>query len=286
MSDPARLLSPETVIRFGIFELDLRGEELLKAGLRVRLQRQPFQILNLLIERSGQVVAREEIRARLWPDGTFVDFDHSLNTAVKKLRQALGDDAAAPRYIETIPRRGYRFIASVDGGTSRPYALTEVKPWRTPERIDSIAVLPFENLGGGPDADELCDAITEAIINDLSALEPLRVLPRSTVFRYKGKDLDPAEISRELRVRAVLMGRLFERGEDLIVAAELVDAIKESQLWGKRYTRKLTDASALRDEIAREAFGEVQRAIAAEDVRRNARMVPPAEIGGENSPPA
>ena len=102
------------IIRFGVFEADLAAGELRKNGRRVRLQEQPFQMLALLLERPGDVVAREELRQKLWPADTFVDFDHSLNTAVKKVREALGDSATSPRYVETIARRGYSFLATVD----------------------------------------------------------------------------------------------------------------------------------------------------------------------------
>src|ERR1700757_2666907 len=102
------------VIRFGVFEADLAASELRKSGVRIRLQDQPFQILTLLLERPGEVVSREEIRQRLWPADTFVDFEHGLNTSIKRLRQALSDSATQPCYIETLPRVGYRFIAPVE----------------------------------------------------------------------------------------------------------------------------------------------------------------------------
>ncbi|MFY9682304.1 MAG: winged helix-turn-helix domain-containing protein [Candidatus Sulfotelmatobacter sp.] len=101
------------IARFGVFELDLAAGELRKNGTKLRLQEQPFQVLALLLERAGDVVTREELRQKLWPADTFVDFDHSLNTAVNKLREVLGDSASSPRYIETLARRGYRFIAPV-----------------------------------------------------------------------------------------------------------------------------------------------------------------------------
>jgi DNA-binding winged helix-turn-helix (wHTH) protein len=113
------------IVRFGVFELDLAAGELRKNAAKLRLQEQPFQVLALLLERAGDVVTREELRLKLWPADTFVDFDHSLNTAVNKLRETLGDSASSPRYIETLARRGYRFIAPVrdseekaDGGTA------------------------------------------------------------------------------------------------------------------------------------------------------------------------
>src|SRR3990172_912208 len=102
------------ILRFAAFEVDLRAGELRKHGMRIRLQDQPFQILAMLLERPGDVVTREELRERLWPADTFVDFDHSLNTAINKLREALSDSAENPRYIETLPRRGYRFLAPIE----------------------------------------------------------------------------------------------------------------------------------------------------------------------------
>src|ERR1700684_1286933 len=102
------------VARFGVFGLDLGAGELRKNGAKLRLQEQPFQVLALLLERAGDVVTREEMRQKLWPADTFVDFDHSLNTAVNKLRETLGDSASSPRYVETLARRGYRFIAPVE----------------------------------------------------------------------------------------------------------------------------------------------------------------------------
>src|SRR5512147_475008 len=102
-------------LRFGSFELDVRARELRNGSTRVRLQEQPFEILRLMLERPGDVVTRDELRQRLWPEGTFVDFEHSLNAAVKRLRAALGDDADHPKFVETLPRRGYRFIAALGG---------------------------------------------------------------------------------------------------------------------------------------------------------------------------
>ena len=103
-------------MRFGTFEVDLRGGELRKQGKRLKLQDQPFQVLSVFLQRPGDVVTREELRTQIWPEDTFVDFDNSLNTAVNKLREALGDCAYNPRFIETLPRRGYRFLAPVSGG--------------------------------------------------------------------------------------------------------------------------------------------------------------------------
>lgn len=110
------------IARFGVFELDLSAGELRKSGVKLRLQGQPFQVLALLLERAGSVVTREELQQKLWPSDTFVDFDHSLNTAINKVREALGDSASSPRYVETLARRGYRFIAPVQNDTPAEHA--------------------------------------------------------------------------------------------------------------------------------------------------------------------
>jgi len=109
----AQAIRSANVVRFEVFEVDLRAQELYKAGRKIKLQVQPFQVLAMLLERPGEVVTRDEMQKRLWPADTFVDFDHSVNTAIKKLRQALGDDKSKPRFVETLPKRGYRFVASV-----------------------------------------------------------------------------------------------------------------------------------------------------------------------------
>src|SRR6266566_3841155 len=108
------------MVRFGIFELDLVAGELRKSGVRIRLQEQPLQVLAMLLERPGDVVTRDELRQKLWPADTFVDFDHSLNTAVNKIREALGDSASSPRFVETLARRGYRFLVPVESAHSGP----------------------------------------------------------------------------------------------------------------------------------------------------------------------
>jgi DNA-binding winged helix-turn-helix (wHTH) protein len=112
MSTPTPIAG-RRIVRFGVFEADLLAGELRKSGVRIRLQEQPFQVLALLMEHPGEVVTREHLREKLWPADTFVDFDHSLNTAINKIREALGDSAASPRFVETLARRGYRFVAPV-----------------------------------------------------------------------------------------------------------------------------------------------------------------------------
>jgi len=128
------------IVRFGVFELDLVAGELRKSGVRIRLQEQPFQVLALLVERSGDVVTREELREKLWPADTFVDFDHSLNTAINKLREALGDSASSPRYVETLARRGYRFLATVERAAA-PARAQESSSVHTPSARETEAAV-------------------------------------------------------------------------------------------------------------------------------------------------
>src|SRR4051812_48182167 len=132
-------------VRFGTFEADLESGELRRGGIRLKLQEQPFQLLAMFLERPGEVVTRESVRARLWPADTFVDFDHSLNTAIKKLRQALGDSAENPRFIETLARRGYRFIAPVApllGTPSGPDPLAGVERALVEPSEPAVRVVP------------------------------------------------------------------------------------------------------------------------------------------------
>ena len=133
--------SNSRIVRFGVFELDLAAGELRKSGAKLRLQEQPFQVLAFLLEHAGEVVTREELRQKLWASDTFVDFDHSLNTAVNKLREALGDSASSPRYVETLARRGYRFIAPVQTDAPHATSAESVVPSPTPLPNPSTAPL-------------------------------------------------------------------------------------------------------------------------------------------------
>jgi cholera toxin transcriptional activator len=136
------------VARFGLFELDLSAGELRRSGVKLRLQGQPFQVLALLLDRAGDVVTREELQQKLWPSDTFVDFDHSLNTAINKVREALGDSAASPRYVETLARRGYRFIAPVQdqGSAEAPSGEKAIAPSGASVSPDSARVALHPDL--------------------------------------------------------------------------------------------------------------------------------------------
>jgi len=140
------------ITRFGVFELDLSAGELRKSGVKLRLQEQPFQVLALLLERAGEVVTREELRQKLWPSDTFVDFDHSLNTAINKVREVLGDSAASPRYVETLARRGYRFIAPLQdnrlsGSSSAAAGVALPEPGPAPVALHPELEVPIPHRG-------------------------------------------------------------------------------------------------------------------------------------------
>ncbi len=139
-------ISSRTVVQFGPFEADFRTRELRKHGVNLKLVGQPFEVLAMLLERPGQLVTREELLARLWPTDTFVDFDHGLNAVVNKLRDALNDSAEKPKYVETLPRRGYRFISAVGSHDSRNLLGETSSP-----KIQSLVVLPLENLSNDPE---------------------------------------------------------------------------------------------------------------------------------------
>jgi TolB-like protein/Tfp pilus assembly protein PilF len=254
------------IIRFGVFEADLRAGELRKSGARIRVQEQPFQVLVMLLQRPAEVVSREELRQKLWPSDTFVDFEHGVNSAVARLRDLLGDSADSPRYIETLPRRGYRFIAPVDGAPA-----AQAKR-RTARKIASMAVLPFQNVSADPETEYVSDGITESLINRLAQIPKLRVMARSTVFRYKGRMNDPISIGRELEVGAILTGRVLERGGVLIVTAELADVATGWQLWGEQYNRKPTDILAVQEEIAQEISERLRLPLTGQDKKRLAKQ--------------
>ncbi len=237
---------PDSVVRFGVFEFDLNSAELLKNGRRVRLSGQPAQILACLLRRPGEMVTRRELQHALWSADTHVNFGQSLNAAIKRLRHALGDSPQKPVYVETMARRGYRFIAPAS--TSGHSMMAEARPPAT--GIASVAVLPFENATADSDAEYLVDGLTEAIIHALSRLPGLRVLARSTVFRYRGKTVDCRALGRKLGVSAVLLGRITQRGDELVIATELVDVQNGWLIWGEQFGRKASDVLLIEAELS------------------------------------
>jgi TolB-like protein/Tfp pilus assembly protein PilF len=248
------------VYEFGDFRVNEKERTLLRNGKEVRLTPKVFELLLLLIQKSGSLVEKDTLLNELWPD-TFVE-EANLSVNVAALRKALGEAAGKHRYIETVPKRGYRFVAGVAESNiegrhksqeSTSFVSWEGTPgskhWNDPK---SLAVIPFHNTSNDPNAEYHCDGITETIINKLSRLNGVRVVARNTVFRYRDTDRDHAEIAKELGVRSVVSGRILQLGDRVIIRTELVDAVNGWQLWGGQYHRKLADVLAIQDEISEE----------------------------------
>jgi TolB-like protein/Tfp pilus assembly protein PilF len=230
------------VIRFGDFEFDTAGGELYRQGTRLRLQEQPLQVLQMLIRRAGEIVPREELRQQIWPSDTFVDFDHGINNAIKRLREALGDTADTPLYIETLPRRGYRFIGKIEKDTPK---------------FRSLVVLPLENLSRDPEQEYFADGLTEALITTLAKIGDLRVVSRTSSILYKGARKPLREVAGELEVDAVVEGTVLRAGARVRITAQLIDPLQETHLWAESYERDLSDVLSLQAEVAHAIAREV-----------------------------
>jgi TolB-like protein len=237
----------QRILRFGLYEVDLRSGELRKDGIRVRLQEQPLQVLSLLLRQPGEIVTREEIQREIWGGDTFVDFDHGLNKAISKLREALNDSPTTPRFIETIARRGYRFLAPVSSaqvpsGNGRPV----VKKQR-------IAILPFQNLSGDSSQEFFSDGLTEEMIIHVGQLQPsqLSVIARTSIAPYKGSGKGIQTIGNELQVDYVLEGSVRRFHDRVRISAQLIQVSDESCLWSETYDRELADVFTIQHEVAR-----------------------------------
>jgi TolB-like protein/DNA-binding winged helix-turn-helix (wHTH) protein len=326
--------SSSPVASFGPFEVAFDLHELRKRGRRINLQDQPFQVLATLLERPGEVVTREELRQKLWPADTFVDFDHGLNNAINRLREALCDSADKPSFIATVPRRGYRFIASVtvaqtrgslDEQSSRSAAPVEISTrttvtaacvpqsarlgeadpvtqvgerqldsgprlpnhrlrlqmsklrhaafvgvllivtgvwwltWHrvgvrhsaaTGERVQSLAVLPLENLSGDTEQEYFADGMTAELITELAKIGSLRVISRTSAMRYKRTRKPMEQIARELNVDVVVEGEVLRSRNRVRVTAQLIQTATDRHLWAEIYEHDLRDVLELQGEVA------------------------------------
>ncbi len=304
------------IVRFGPFEVDFRAGELLKNGRRIRLQDQPLQVLAMLLEKPGEVVTREELRKRLWPEDTFVDFDHGLNNAINRLREALNDSADAPRFIETLPRRGYRFVAETSGAVGRasraatlkgpietgeaftlvpPEQAAAAKPSPFPSlrrvgkfwlgmagagtaaalilglylgyqrlsrasaggKIQSVAVLPLDNLSGDPSQEYFADGMTDALTTHLAQMRGIRVISRTSAMHYKGTKKALPEIAKELGVDAIVEGSVSRSSEVIHVNAQLIYVPGDSHIWAHSYEGAATNLAAMESEIANEVARKI-----------------------------
>ena len=295
MREVSRNSRSSQIVRFADFEVDLRSRELRRNGAKIALQEQPLQVLAVLLEHAANVVTREELREHLWPSDTFVDFDNSLNTAINKIREALGDSTGDPHFVETMPRRGYRFIAPLlkdgidakkaaqahpavqpprpDGRNIRRMvlfgaALTAAlllgllfwKPvWRPrANHIGSLAVLPLQDLSPGPEQEYFADGMTEALTTDLGKLSALRVISRTSVMQYKSTRKSLQEIAQELKVDAILEGTVARSGNRVRITANLVQASPERHLWAETYESEIGDILTVQTTVAQAIAREIQ----------------------------
>ena len=239
--------SGSQIIRFSTFELDVRAGELRKHGCRIKLQEQPLRILQMLLANPGTLVTREQLHSTLWPSNTYVDFDHGLNKAINKLREALGDSADTPRFIETMARRGYRFVADLNSEAGA---------------IRSLLVLPLENLSRDPEQEYFADGLTEALITNLAKISALRVTSRTTAMFYKRAQKPLPEIARELGVEGIVEGTVLRYEGRVRISAQLLHAPTDSHLWAESYDRDLRDILALQSEVSRAIVREIQVKVA------------------------
>lgn len=289
---------------FRTFELDLVSGELYKDGEKVPLPPRAVEVLRCLVERPGEVVTREDLRARLWAADTFVEFDDSLNHAVKKLRQGLGDSAENPDFIETLPRKGYRFIAPTSaGGATAPAP----KPGRrlpvpllvsalgllalmvvplaydvgglrgrllgheTEPAIRSLAVLPLSNLTGDPQQDYFADGMTDALITDLAKIRGVKVISRTSVMQFKDVRKPLPEIAQALGVEGILEGSVQRAGGRVRITAQLIRADTDTHLWAESYERDTRDVLTLQAEVAQAVAREINVALTPEESNGLAR---------------
>ncbi|HEY1646339.1 MAG TPA: winged helix-turn-helix domain-containing protein, partial [Terracidiphilus sp.] len=242
------------VWRFGVFEVDAADGELRRGGKPVKMREQPFRILVFLLEHSGEIVTRESLRGVLWPSDTFVDFDHSLNTAMMKLRDALGDSADTPLYIETLPKRGYRFIAPMtvverearsispvpsSGPASAALSTGEGNAGALTEDGFRVTVLAFEYSGADAEVAAFAEGLSTGIMAGLQRFCYRRVIACTSTSRYAADAVGVRPIGKEPGARYLLEGEIRQAGPRLRIAARLIDAASGATLWAESYERLL-----------------------------------------------
>jgi TolB-like protein/DNA-binding winged helix-turn-helix (wHTH) protein/tetratricopeptide (TPR) repeat protein len=309
----AEVTSAGEVIRFGAFELDVSMGELRERGVRLSVQGLPLQILAILAGRPGTLVTREELRTRLWSADTFVDFDHSIRNAVARLREVLHDSAEHPRYIETLPRRGYRFIAQVASPPSNGAAPAPPQAAVPPDRVTrwpstfglapillgalvaagiltsvyirhhgraapirSLAVLPLKNLSGDPAQEYFSDGMTEALIGRLSSIRSLRVISRTSVMAFKDTHMSMPEIASRLHADALVEGSVIRQGGRVRVHAQLIRGETDEHFWSETYDRDLGDTLSLQSEVAQSIARKVEVTVTGEEQKRLSEVRPVA----------
>ena len=261
--------------RFGEFTLDADQRVLLREGKPLLLAPKIVETLLTLVQNSGRIVEKKELMTRLWPD-TFVE-ESNLTYTIVQLRKTLGDDARLPRYIETIPKRGYRFIVGVEevlsdvAGEGAHVIEQHQGPNRDAHsnvierRVASVAVLPFLDMSPDRDQDYFCEGLADELINRLASLPNLRVASRTSSFRFKSSTLDIREVARRLNVNTVLEGSVRKAGGNFRITAQLINAGDGYQLWSGQYDRKLEDIFAVQEDIAHRTVTALQGVLSSDN---------------------
>jgi TolB-like protein/DNA-binding winged helix-turn-helix (wHTH) protein/Tfp pilus assembly protein PilF len=273
------------------YQLDLGRYELRRSdGIKIKLERQPMELLILLVEKRNQLVTREQVAARLWPDGISGDTVPAINNAVRKIRAALRDSAESPKHLETVVGKGYRFIGDLDVVVAdqpeaatvpeaprparRAYRLPAIVGtaivlaglaigvllWRRtyPASIRSIAVLPLQNLSGDPAQNYFADGLTDELTTNLAKIGSLRIVSRTSTLQYAGNRKALPQIARELNVDAVIEGSVVRSGSKVRVTAQLIDARRDAHLWAQSYTRDTGEILELQDSVALDIATQVK----------------------------
>ena len=274
------------VARFSGFELDIDSGELRREGRLLKLQPQPAKVLALLVAHAGEILTRNEIAEQVWGSQTFVDFEQGLNFAIRQIRSVLGDDADQPRFLETLPRRGYRFIAPVEGASAHPpeavrrrfpgakwaiilagfaVVLTSVYlGWRrlhrtAPPKSVVLAVLPFDDFSGNPH-DYLVEGMTEEMIAQVTQISPeyLRVIARTSAMQYQRTNKSARQIGGELGADYILENSIRREGGRLRVTSQLVRAADQTHLWAESYNRDERELLLLESEVTADIAEQVR----------------------------
>ena len=292
---------PDTVLRFGNFELNLRTRELCKDGSIVKLRGHPIDVLAVLVQHPKELVTRDALQRELWPDTTFVSFEQILNNSVVKLRSALGDQADSPKYVETLPRLGYRFIAPVTASLVAKNSdavvspsSTRAVPWKAlsltaglvliliaagalisvnsrhvsivkRQVVHRIAVLPLTNISNDPEQEYFADGMTEQLITELAQIKAWEVVSRTSVMRYKGGKRSLPQIAEDLSADWIIEGTVQRSGGRVRITAQLIDAERDAHLWSGSFERDLSDVLALQDEIARAVSAQASLTLTAQE---------------------
>jgi TolB-like protein len=259
------------IYAFGQFRLDARAEILFRGATPVALGQRAVALLRTLVERPGLPVAKDVLMAAAWP-GLSVE-ENNLTVQIGALRRILGKESDGKDWIETLPRRGYRFVGPEVTRQDRNEALAAISPPQLPDR-PSLAVLPFQNMSDDRQQEYFADGVVEDIITGLSRIRWLFVIARNSSFIYKGRPVEVKHVGRELGVRYVLEGSIRRSGDRIRITAQLVEAETGTHLWAERYDRQLDDIFAVQDELTMSVIGAIEPTLRKAEIERIKRRRP------------